>query len=66
MDVKFLEELGEEAIHMYDDVIEKETIKGGAKAKDNYVKDGKEVARTVISSKTRKQIKKAPKKIGSK
>lgn len=66
VDVKFLEELGEEVIHMYDDVIEKETTKEGARAKENYVEDGKQVARTVISSRVRKQIKKAPKKMGSK
>lgn len=66
VEVKFLEELGEDAIHMYDDMIEKDKIKEGTRAKDNYVQDGKEVAKTVISSRTRKQIKKAPKKIDNK
>lgn len=59
---KFIEELGEYVIQMYDDVIEKEKIEEGIRAKDNYIEDGKEVARTVISSKTRKQIIEAPKK----
>lgn len=62
----FLKELGEELMPLYEDVIEKEKAKQGVRGKENYVADGKQVAKTVISSKTRKQIKKVPKKKHSK
>ncbi|WP_291702832.1 hypothetical protein [Clostridium sp.] len=65
VDAKFLDELDELVIPLYDDLIEKEKIKEGTRAKDNYIEDGKEVAKTVISSKTRKQIKEAPKKVSN-
>lgn len=63
MEAKFLDELDELVIPLYDDVIEREKIKKGTRAKDNYIEDGKEVAKTVISSRCRKQMKEVPKKV---